>query len=150
MRDCIPNHQHSMKMANPTAIDHFERFPMTMIASQSTAPMAMPTGPVHAMPIKSPKSAMTQPAMSADPFLGTLAMRYIQMIPQGIAATACVHQARSVLMLNTIAMAIQTINVNNPKMASRRMSLAVSPLDDAVGALAPFVVALLVIRSPFS
>lgn len=59
-----------------------------MMASQSTAPIAMPNGPVQAMPINIPSRAMTHPAIRADPFFGTRAMRYIHTIPQGIAATA--------------------------------------------------------------
>ena len=84
----MPNHQQSMKTANPMAVDHLERFPIIMMASQSTAPIAMPSGPVHAMPMSNPTRAMTHPAMRADPFFGTRAMRYIHTIPQGMAATA--------------------------------------------------------------
>lgn len=35
----MPNHQQSMKTANPMAVDHLERFPIIMMASQSTAPI---------------------------------------------------------------------------------------------------------------
>ena len=75
MREIWPNHQHTTSTAKPTAIDHFARLPAIMINSQSTAPTSMPTGPVHAMPMTKPSSAMMAPAIRAEPRLGTRAMR---------------------------------------------------------------------------